>query len=71
MAKLFYPFGYNGKKYAGQKTEKVQCPKCKHIMEVKVIESQDPEWHGFCHALITECPKCKLQYWVRDGFERS
>lgn len=70
--KLWYPFGYNGKRYTGQQSEIVKCPICGHVFKSKVIESMDPDWPGFCHALTTQCPnkECLQNLWSRDGFEK-
>jgi uncharacterized protein with PIN domain len=70
--KVFYPFGYKGKKYKGQKTEKIKCPKCGEEFEVSIMESIDPDYAGYCHAMNpSSCPKCNQKFWYRDGFEKK
>jgi uncharacterized protein with PIN domain len=68
---ICYPFGYSGKKYNGQKTEKIKCPKCKKEYEVSILESIDPEYTGYCHASNPSiCPHCQQKFWYRDGMEK-
>jgi len=67
----FYPFGHRGKKYTGQKSEIIACPKCKKSFEVSIMTSEDPEYIGYCHARDPNvCPHCEQSFWYRDGFER-
>lgn len=69
---IFYPFGFNGKKYRGQKEEKIKCPKCNVEFNAEVIESDDPDYVGYCHVIRpSKCPKCNQKFWYRDGFEKK
>ena len=70
--RVLYPFGHRGKRFAGQKTEVIECGRCKEKYEVTVIESTDPDWIGRTHAMNpSTCPKCSQKWWYRDGFEKS
>jgi hypothetical protein len=71
-ARVCYPFGHKGKRYTGQKTEVIECPKCKLKYEVTILESIDPDYEGYCHAANpSACPQCHQNYWYRDGFEKA
>jgi rubrerythrin len=70
--RVSFPFGFKGKKYTGQSTEKIVCPKCKCEYEVSIIESMDPDYEGYCHAMNpSRCPNCNQKFWYRDGFEKK
>lgn len=67
---VFYPFGFKGKKFLGEKTEEIECAFCKKKYSVEIIESY--EMPGRAHVKgPSKCPHCDMFFWYRDFLERE